>query len=68
MISEHLFAELQQLKRIEKLQVIQWLVNQITQEEAILSGSEYEVWSPHDTPETASILMEMLAQDRQGRE
>jgi hypothetical protein len=60
MISEHLIEELQQLTRIEKLRVIQMLVNLIAEEEAILTNIEYEVWSPYDAPGTAAILMEML--------
>jgi hypothetical protein len=68
MISEHLIEELRQLNRMEKLRVIQMLVNQITQEEEILTGTEYEIWSPHDTPGAAAILMEMLEEDRRQSE
>lgn len=60
MISERLLEELRQLNRVEKLHVIQMLVNQITQEEEILTGTEYEVWSPYDAPGAAAILTEML--------
>jgi len=60
MISERLMEELRQLNRVEKLHVIQMLVNQITQEEEILTGTEYEVWSPYDAPGAAAILTEML--------
>jgi len=68
MISEHLIEELRQLNRVEKLRVIQMLVNQITQEEEILTGTEYEVWSPYDAPGAAAILMEMLEEDRRQSE
>ncbi len=64
MISEHLLAELQQLNRLEKLRIIQMLANQIAQEEEILTGTEYEVWSPYDAPGAATILTEMLEADR----
>lgn len=68
MISEHLLEELRQLNRAEKLRVVQLLVNQIAEEEAILTGAEYEVWSPFDAPGAAAILMDMLEEDRQQNE
>ena len=67
MISEHLIEELRQLNRVEKLRVIQMLVNQIAEEE-ILTGTEYEVWSPYDAPGAAAILTEMLEEDRRRNE
>jgi hypothetical protein len=63
MISEHLIEELLQLNRVEKLRVIQILANQIAEEETILANTEYEVWSPYDTPD-AAILTEMLEEER----
>jgi hypothetical protein len=61
MLSEYLIEEeLQQLNRLEKLRVIQMLVNQIAQEEEILTGTEYEVWSPYDASGAAANLLEML--------
>lgn len=68
MISEHLLEELRQLNRVEKLRVIQMLVNQIAQEEEILTATEYEVWSPYDAPGAAAILTEMLEEDRRQNE
>ncbi|MDX1993273.1 MAG: hypothetical protein SF029_12850 [bacterium] len=68
MISEHLIEELRQLNRVEKLRVIQMLVSQIAQEEEILTGTEYEVWSPYDAPGAAAILTEMLEEDRRQNE
>jgi hypothetical protein len=68
MISEHLLEELRQLNRAEKLRVVQLLVNQIAEEEVILIGTEYEVWSPYDAPGAAAILMDMLEEDRQQNE
>jgi hypothetical protein len=68
MISDRLLEELQKLNRVDKLRVIQMLVNQITEEEAILTGTEYEVWSPYDAPGAAAILMEMLEEDRRQNE
>ena len=36
-------------------------------EEVILTGTEYEVWSPYDSPGAAAILMDML-EDRRKNE
>jgi hypothetical protein len=68
MISEHLIEELRQLNRVEKLRVIQMLVNEITNEEEILTATEYEVWSPYDAPGAAAILMDMLEENQRQNE
>lgn len=68
MISGHLIEELNQLNRAEKLHVVQLLVNQLAQEEMLLTATEYEVWSPFDSAGAAAILMEMLEADRRGNE
>jgi hypothetical protein len=53
---------------VDKLRVIQILASQIAEEETILSGTVYEVWSPYDAPHAAAILMDMLEEDRQQHE
>ncbi len=68
MISEHLLEELRLLNRSEKLRVVQLLVNQIAEEEVILTGTEYEVWSPYDSSGAAAILLDMLEEDRRKNE
>ena len=68
MISEHLLEELRQLNRAEKLRIVQLLVNEIAEEEVILTATEYEVWSPYDAPGAAAILMDMLEEDRRRNE
>ena len=64
MMSDVLKQELEKLNRAEKLQVVQMLVEQLAQEEALLSAGEYEIWSPYDAPGAAAILMEMIEEDR----
>lgn len=64
MLSEILKVELEKLTRTEKLQVMQLLVEQLAQEEALLMAKEYEIWTPYDTPAAAEILMQMLEEDR----
>ncbi|MBC8099350.1 MAG: hypothetical protein H7Y11_07900 [Armatimonadetes bacterium] len=65
MLSEILKVELQKLNRVEKLRVMHMLVEQLAQEEALLTGQEYEIWSPYDAPGAAAILTEMLAEAQQ---
>jgi hypothetical protein len=65
MIPEHLIETLQQLNRAEKLRIVQLLVEQLAQEESLLTAAEYEVWSPYDAPGAAAILTQMLEEDRQ---
>ncbi len=65
MLSETLITELQKLTHAEKLRVVQMLVNQLAQEENILTATEYEVWSPYDAPGAATILTQMLEEDRE---
>ncbi|MDX2264072.1 MAG: hypothetical protein NW215_03765 [Hyphomicrobiales bacterium] len=64
MLTDVLKQELDKLNRAEKLQVVQMLVEQLAQEEALLTSREYEVWSPYDAPSAAAILMDMLEEDR----
>jgi hypothetical protein len=63
MLSEGLKTELEKLSRAEKLRVVQMLVEQLAQEEEMLTAQHYEVWSPYDAPGAAAILTEMLEVD-----
>ncbi len=65
MLNDTLMRELENLSRIEKLQVMQLLVSQLAQEETMMPSAVYEVWSPYDAPHAANILLEMLAEDFQ---
>ena len=62
MISETFLAELKQLSRVEKLQVIQLLANELTiEEESYFSqGATYDVWSPYDAPKAGETLLKLL--------
>lgn len=64
MLSELLKTELQKLNRAEKLRVVQMLVEQLAQEEELLTALQYEVWSPYDAPGAAAILTEALDEER----
>jgi hypothetical protein len=59
-----LFPSLRELKRAEKLYVIQFLVSELAQEETPLlqSGVAYPVWSPYDAFDAAAIMLNALAE------
>ncbi len=68
MLSENLLTELPKLNRIEKLRVVQLLVNELASGEQTLSPDhEYEVWSPDDSADTARQLMELLERQQAGK-
>ncbi len=63
MLSEKLIAELHELSLVEKLRVVQLLVNDLaasTDAHLLLSNTQYEVWSPYDSAGAAADLMDML--------
>jgi len=62
-----LMPALQSLPREDKLQVIQFLVSDLTQREGIdflQSGASYPVWTPLDAYDAARSLQQLLEQDR----
>ena len=64
MVSNKLLEELRQLPPSEKLQIVQFLVNDLAanaDETLFLANTHYEVWSPYDAPRAAETLMEMLS-------
>lgn len=72
MISEQLLADLHKLSRAEKLQVMQVLVTELTNEElafgpALPPGAEYKVWSPYQSGAAAKELLELLEEDKRSR-
>ena len=64
MLTDLLKQELDKLNRAEKLRVVQMLVEQLAQEEELLTSREYEIWSPYDAPGAAAVLVDMLEEDR----
>lgn len=60
-----LLTTLRDLKRIEKLYVIQFLVAELAKEERpFRANSSYPVWSPHDAFDTADGLLKALAEEK----
>jgi len=67
---EQLVHELHSLSRVDKLRVVQLLVNDLAADEAagVLTQAQYEVWSPADSGDAARVLLQMLEEDRGARE
>lgn len=63
---DQLLDELHKLNRVDKLRVVQSLVNELAAEEETYfkSGSQYEVWSPFDAAGAAEVLGKMLEEDK----
>lgn len=59
-----LFPMLQELKRAEKLYVIQFLVSELVQAETelIQPGVAYPVWSPYDAFDAAAVMLKALTE------
>jgi hypothetical protein len=52
---------LRELDRPDKLRAVQFLVSELAMEEnVILNGESYPVWSPHNSFEAGSILLDAL--------
>lgn len=66
-MSNELLDQLQGLNRVEKLRIVQFLVNELARTETGpgVTDIQYEVWSPQDEGNVASTLMRLLEQDRQ---
>ncbi|OUL32255.1 hypothetical protein [Nostoc sp. 106C] len=62
-----LFPTLRNLSRAEKLQVMQFLVQELADEEALSlqPGATYQVWSPFNSHDAALKLGALLEEDRQ---
>jgi hypothetical protein len=65
MTVEEVLTELHKLDRHNKLRAMQVLISDLAAEEAgqLVSGGQYEVWSPTDAPEAAEILTRLLERD-----
>jgi hypothetical protein len=66
---DDLLTELSKLGRADKLRAMHLLAAELAAETPaqLPTDSEYEVWSPYDSPDAARILTELLAQEKNGR-
>ena len=55
------------LSQLDKLSLFKLLAAQVpdAQLQVIFSDSEYPIWSPYEATEAASILMQMIQDDRE---
>jgi arabinogalactan endo-1,4-beta-galactosidase len=62
-----LISSIDHLSQPEKLSLFKHLAAQIPKAElqAIFAASEYPIWSPYEATEAASILMQMIQDDRE---
>jgi len=62
-----LLPNLRELDRPDKLRAMQFLVSELAKEEDILlNGQSYPVWSPYNSFDAANILLDALNQDSHG--
>jgi hypothetical protein len=62
-----LMPTLQNLPREDKLQVLQFLLSDLTQQagvDLLQSGASYPIWTPFDAYDAARSLQQLLEQDR----
>jgi len=65
---QELIPALRELPRVEKLRLVQFLVNELAREAKLTPlepHAEYPVWSPYDASEAAETLLKMLEQEKQ---
>lgn len=66
MIDSHLFSELSQLDRGDKLRIMQFLVTELAKDEGILlkPNAQYPIWSPFNSYQAAGTLLNLLNNDK----
>jgi hypothetical protein len=63
-----LILQIQELSKIDKLRLMQFLATELVKEEDVnffVANQEYPVWSPYNCPEAANVLMNLLASKQQ---
>ena len=63
-----LMTQLQELPKIDKLRLMQFLVTELVKEEDVnffVANQEYPVWSPYNCSEAANVLMNLLTTKQQ---
>lgn len=63
-----LMSQIQELPKIDKLRLMQFLTAELIKEEDanfFVANQEYPVWSPYNCSEAASVLMNLLATKQQ---
>ena len=63
-----LMPQIQELPKIDKLRLMQFLATELVKEEDanfFVANQEYPVWSPYNCSEAANILMNLVATKQQ---
>jgi hypothetical protein len=64
-----LMSQVQELSKIDKLRLMQFLATELVKEEDatnfFVADREYPVWSPYNCSEAANVLMNLLATKQQ---
>jgi hypothetical protein len=65
-----LMSQIQELPKIDKLRLMQFLATELVKEEDanfFVADREYPVWSPYNCSEAANVLMNLLATKQEGK-
>ena len=65
-----LMSQIQELPKIEKLRLIQFLSTELAQEEdanLFVANQQYPIWSPYNCSDAANVLMNLLAAKQQAQ-
>lgn len=63
-----LMSQIQELPKIDKLRLMQFLATELVSQESanfFVANQEYPVWSPYNCSEAANVLMDLLATKKQ---
>ena len=65
-----LMTQIQELPKIDKLRLMQFLATELVREETenfFVENQEYPIWSPYNCSEAANVLMNLLVTKQQER-
>ena len=65
-----IMSQIQELPKIDKLRLMQFLATELVKEEDanfFVADQEYPVWSPYNCSEAANVLMDLLATKQRGK-
>lgn len=65
-----IMSQIQELSKIDKLRLMQFLATELVKDEEpnfFIANQEYPVWSPYNCSEAANVLMNLLATKQQER-
>lgn len=63
-----LMTQIQELPKIDKLRLMQFLATELVREEdqnVFVENQEYPIWSPYNCSDAANVLMNLLATKQQ---